>query len=137
MTLLFYAHSGLRYLVLLAGIAAVAYLAFALATGRSAERPGRILTSTFVGFLHLQVLLGLLLMVTGIFYGALMGHLVMMLLAAVVAQGAASMARRSTDPGRALRLRLAGVAVALFLIVGGVMAIGRSVFGSGAPSVVG
>jgi hypothetical protein len=136
MTFLFHAHSGLRYLVLIAGIAAVAYFAFALATGRTAERPARILTAMFVGFLDLQIVLGLLLMVAGIFYGALMGHLVMMLLAAAAAHGASVMARRSADPRRALQIRLAGVVVALLLIVGGVMAIGRSVFGSGAPSVL-
>lgn len=137
MNLLFHAHSGLRYLVLLAGLAAVVYFAYSLATNRTAERPARVLTSVFVGFLDLQILLGLLLMVTGIFYGALMGHLVMMLLAAAAAHGASVVARRSDDARRALQIRLAGVTVALFLVAGGVMAIGRSLFGSGAPSMVG
>lgn len=136
MTFLFHAHSGLRYLVLLSAVVALGYYAYALATGRTAERPARTLTAVFVGFLDLQVLLGLLLMVTGIYYPALMGHLMMMLLAVVVAHGASVAARRSDDFRRALQIRLAGVVVALVLIVGGILSIGRAVFGSGAPSVV-
>lgn len=137
MTFLFHAHSGLRYLVLLSGIVAVAYLAYALATGRGEEKPARIVTSAFVGLLDLQILLGLLLMVTGIFYGALIGHLVMMLLAAAVGHWAAATAKRPSEGARATKIRLVGVAVALFLIVGGVMSIGRSIFGSAPPTVVG
>lgn len=137
MTFLFYAHSGLRYLVLLAGLVAVAYLAYAAATGRGADRPSRIVTAAFTGLLDLQIVLGLLTMVTGIYYPALIGHLVMMLLAAAVAHGASITARRPEQAARAATIRLAGVAVALLLIVGGIVSIGRAVFGSGAPSMVG
>lgn len=133
--LFFHAHSGLRYLVLLAAFVAVAYLLYALATGRATERASRVLTSVFVGLLDLQILLGLLLMVSGIYYPALMGHLMMMILAAVVAHGASVMARKA-EPRRALMLRLLGVAGALVLIVGGILSIGRSIFGAGVPSVV-
>lgn len=136
MTFLFYAHSGLRYLVLLAGIVAVAYLAFALATGRRSEKPERIVTASFTGLLDLQILLGLLVMVTGIFYSALIGHLVMMLLAAGVVHWTSATAKKPAEAGRATKLRLVGVVVGLVLIVGGVMSIGRSVFESGPPSMV-
>ncbi len=136
MTALFYAHSGLRYLVLLAAFVAVGYLAYSAATGRGAERTARVVTAVFVGLLDLQIVLGLLLMVMGTYYPAIVGHLFMMLLAAAAAHGASVAARRSGNAGRATKIRLAGVAVALLLIVGGIMSIGRSVFGSGAPSIV-
>lgn len=141
MTGLFYAHSGLRYLVLLAGAVAVVYLAVALARRRPAARADRIVMAIYVGLLDLQVVLGLILVATGIFYGALMGHLVMMLAAAAVAHAAAAVARRgdaAPDPARnPNRIRVIGVLVSLGLVAGGIVAIGRSIFGSGAPSVTG
>ncbi|MBZ4416940.1 hypothetical protein [Myxococcus sp. RHSTA-1-4] len=122
----FYAHSGLRYLVLLAGILAFAYCVFGLATNRPFDKGGRILGASFAGLLHLQVLLGILVLVTRIYYPALIGHIVMMVFAAVVAQLAMSLNRRRPQPG--FTLPVVGVGVALILIIGGIMAIGRGVF---------
>lgn len=136
MEALFYAHSGLRYLVLLAGIVALLFFAYALATHRPAGRGGRIATAAFTGLLDLQIVLGLILMASGIYYGALIGHMVMMLLAAVVAHGASAMARRAGDARREYTIRLVGVLGALVLIAGGIMSIGRSLFGSGAPTLL-
>jgi hypothetical protein len=134
MNLLYQAHSGLRYLVLLAGI--VAALVFAY--GLIARRPvgaARGLTSAFTGLLDLQILLGLGLVIGGVFYGALIGHLVTMLLAAVAAHVSAVMARRATDERRALVIRLVGVVLTLALIAAGITAIGRGLFAS-APMTV-
>lgn len=137
MTALFHAHSGLRYLVLLAGFVAVLVYALAVARRRPASGGDRTLMAVFTGLLHLQVLLGIALVATGIFYGALMGHIVMMLLAAGAAQGASIVAKRATPPRNPNTIRLVGVLLALLLIVGGITAIGRSVFGTGVPSVTG
>lgn len=137
MNFLFHAHSGLRYLVLITAVAAGVYFVFALITNRTSERPARLLTAAFVGFLDLQILLGVLLMASGIYYPALTGHLVMMLLAAAAAHGASVMARRTPGARRALQVRLVGVVLAFALIAGGIMSIGRSLFGSGAPSSLG
>ena len=133
MNILFQANSGLRFLVLLVGAVALLVLLSALGTGRAA-RATRGLTAAFVGLLDLQVLLGLALVLAGIWYGALMGHLVLMVVALVVAHVASIRARRSTDARRAIVMRLVAVAVPLALIVGGIMAIGRSVFGSAPPT---
>jgi hypothetical protein len=124
--MLFYAHSGLRYLVLLAGVLAIAYFAFGLATKRPFDKGGRILGASFAGLLHTQVLLGILVLVTRVYYPALIGHIVMMVLAAGAAQGTMSANRRRPQPGFALPL--VGVGLALLFIVGGIMAIGRGVF---------
>ncbi|MCE9667604.1 hypothetical protein LY474_07225 [Myxococcus stipitatus] len=122
----FYAHSGLRYLVLLAGVLAIAYFAFGLATKRPFDKGGRILGAAFAGLLHLQVLLGILVLVTRFYYPALIGHIVMMVLAAGTAQATSSINRRRPQPGYALPL--VGAVLAFVFIIGGIMAIGRGVF---------
>lgn len=134
MNVLYHAHSGLRYLVLLLAVASIVVLGLALANGRPSKAT-RILPAAFTGTLDLQVLLGIGLVISGIFYDALAGHLVMMILAVVAAHGSSVMAKRARDDRRAVVVRLAGVAIALVLIVGGIMAIGRGVFGSAAPTV--
>jgi hypothetical protein len=62
----------------------------------------------------------------GRYYPALIGHMVMMIFAAVAAQAAFSVNRRRETPS--LQLPLAGVVVALVCIFGGVMSIGRGLF---------
>lgn len=130
---LFFAHSGLRYLVLLAGVVALVYLAWSVLGRKQGSKGGRVVMSTFVGLLDLQILLGIVLVAMGDFYPALIGHIMTMVIAAVVAHGSAAYAKR---PGvaKADAIRLAGVVVTLVLIVAGILAIGRAVFGTGAPS---
>ncbi|QRK08314.1 hypothetical protein JQX13_51770 [Archangium violaceum] len=124
---LFYAHSGLRYLVLLMGLIAVAYFAFGLATKRPVDKSVRIIGSSFAGLLDTQVLLGVILLGAGWpFYPALWGHIVMMVAAAVLAHVMLVMNRKRPNPG--YLLPLIGVGGALLLILGGIMAIGRSPF---------
>ena len=135
MTGLFHAHSGLRYLVLLAGLVAALFFLFGFLTRRPSGKGERIAMAVFTGALDLQILLGIVMVAMGNFYGALMGHLFMMLLAGVTAHVAGILARRTTDDHRAHGLRLGGVLIALLLIVGGILAIGRSVLGAGVPSI--
>jgi heme A synthase len=135
MSFLYHAHSGLRYLVLLAALAALIALAYALATGR-AGRATRVLPAVFTGLLDLQVLLGIGLVLGGLMPDIVIGHLVMMVVALIVAHGASILARRSADERRALVIRLVGITLALLIVAGGIMALGRSVVGS-APMTVG
>jgi hypothetical protein len=126
-SILFHAHSGLRYLVLLAGVASFLYSIVAAVTARPWDRPGRILFVMFIGFLDLQVLLGLILVFLWPFYPALWGHIVLMVLAAAAAHFTSIMARRRpAEPRRHLSAAL-GVAGAVILVVGGIAAIGRPV----------
>lgn len=131
MNVIFQAHSGVRYLVLLAAIVAIAYHAYALLTRRPVDRAARATASAFTGLLGLQILLGLILMATGIFYGALIGHLVMMILAIGAIQMTGAMARKKTDPASYYKISLTGMLVGIVLIALGIMAIGRSILGSG------
>jgi hypothetical protein len=123
---LFHAHSGLRFLVLLLGALNVLVLALGLARKKPFGRPHRALGAAFAGTLHLQVILGIVLVAMGRYYPQLIGHFVLMILAAVVAQVTMSLNRRKPEPG--LTLPLAGVVGALLLITGGVMAISRGLF---------
>jgi hypothetical protein len=128
MNILFHAHSGLRYLVLLAGLIALGWFAYGLATKRPVDRSVRILGSSFVGLLDTQVLLGVLLLTTWPYYPALIGHIVMMVLAAGLAHALLVVNRRRANPG--YLLPLIAVAGALVLILGGILAIGRPILGS-------
>lgn len=134
MQMLFYAHSGLRYLILVVGLVAVVYFGYAAVTRSGNEKVGRILGASFSGLVDLQVLIGLIMVAMGAFYPALIGHMFMMVGAAVVSHVAMAFARGSDRPERAFALRLMGVVIALLLIAGGILSIGRSIFGSGAPS---
>jgi hypothetical protein len=134
MTFLYHAHSGLRYLVLLAALVAIVALAYALASGRGA-RAARILPAVFIGLLDLQILLGIGLVLGGVFPDAAVGHLVMMVLAAVVAHVASVLGKRASTAQREQVMRLAGIVIALALIIGGIMALGRSVLGSAPMSM--
>lgn len=133
--MLYHAHSGLRYLVLLAGLVALIVFAYGLITRRPV-RGASALTATFTGLLDLQVLLGFGLFFGGIVYDALMGHMVMMIIAAIAANGSAILAPRATTPRQELIMRLAGVVIALVCIVIGILAIGRSVLGSAPATIV-
>lgn len=126
MTALLHAHSGLRFLVLLLGVVSLVVYGLGLATHKPFGKLHRILGASFAGSLHLQVLLGLSMVAMGRWFPQLAGHLAMMLLAAGVAQAAMTMNRKRAVPG--MKLPLIGVAGALLLIVGGVMAIGRGLF---------
>ncbi|HEV2130076.1 MAG TPA: hypothetical protein VGR27_03180 [Longimicrobiaceae bacterium] len=124
---LFHAHSGIRYLVLLAGAMAVLFFAAAWITRRPPDRAARVVMAVFAGVLDLQVLLGIVLVITGIFYPALIGHIVMMLLAVVFAHGFSIASRRSSSPRRSSGLALGGVLLAMGAIISGILAIGRAV----------
>lgn len=134
MTALYHAHSGLRYLVLLLAVVALVMFVHGYVTRRAAGKGDRVTMAAFTGALDLQILLGVGLIVAGIFYGALMGHLMMMTLAAVSAHAAAAIARKSPDDRRAHAIRLAGVGLALLLMVGGIMAIGRGPLETSIPT---
>ena len=129
MTIVFYAHSGIRYLVLLVAVAALAYLLFGLATRRDFDKLAGALTGAYLGLLDLQVLIGVALYLLFPSRPALIGHAVMMLAAVTVGHVANIMNKRREQ--KSYGVAFGGVAVSLLLVVGGIMAIGRAVLGSG------
>lgn len=125
---LFQAHSGLRFLVLLAAIVAIALLAWGWSARRPYAGPVRASVAVFGGLLGIQLLVGIGLLLVRPFYGALTGHLVMMVAAVGVAHATAAYARRRSDGRQAHAVALSGVALALLLVIGGIMAIRSSPF---------
>lgn len=121
-------HSYVRYLVLLAAVGAIVTALLGWRTAGLPPRAERALSGAFVGLLDLQIVLGLVLLLTGFpFRGQLMGHLFMMLLAAASAHVGSVVARRREPARSGSPARLVGFALALVLIVGGIMAIQRSI----------
>lgn len=126
--MLFYAHSGLRFLVLLTAAIAIAVLLWGWRSGRPFAGQSRAVTATFTGTLDLQILLGIATVLVRPWYGALIGHLVMMLAAVGAAHALTVYGRKQADPRRAHLIALVGVVLALLLIIGGIMAIRPSPF---------
>jgi hypothetical protein len=121
-------HSWVRYLVLLAGLGAIVTAVIGWGTAGLPPRAERALSGAFVGLLDVQVVIGVLLLLTGFpFYGALAGHLFMMLLAAAAAHGASVMARRREPARSGSPVRTIGFTLSLLLIAAGIMAIQRSI----------
>ena len=123
------AHSGLRYLILLGGVLTVLYASYGVVTGRAYDKTMRILASSFVGTMHLQILLGLALLFSGMFQPALTGHIFMMLFAAVAAQIPVSVMRRRPEELKSYMPHGLGALAALGMIAVGILAIGRPIVG--------
>lgn len=126
MFVLFKLHSIVRFLVLASAALAILFYAFGVLRRAPVTKAVRIFGSVFVGFLDLQILIGIALVISGRWYPALVGHLVMMLIAAAVAHVLLARNRRKPSPG--YTLPLVGVAIALVFIIGGTLAIGRGIF---------
>lgn len=122
-------HSGVRYLVLLAAVAALGAAIMAGRPGRPASRTHERTYTIFVGLLDLQVVIGIVLLLLRGFYPQLMGHIFTMLLAVAVAHGF-GIAARSRERERmqpAAGMRIAGAVLTVILVIGGIMAIGRPI----------
>lgn len=127
--MLLQAHSGLRYLVLLAAVLVIAYAAFGLATKRPYDKRIRILSGMLVGFMDLTVLLGFANIFMGTFYPQLGGHIVMMVLATALAHVVHGVMKRRPPEAQTFTPHIVGTLIVLACVFGGVMAIGRPLVG--------
>jgi hypothetical protein len=124
---LFHAHSGLRYLVLLLGVIAAVWGLVLAARGQGPGRVGRILGASFVGVLDLQIVLGIVLLLLRGFYPALFGHIMTMVVAAVLGHAAVIAARQHPETRRGALWLGGGALATLALVTLGITAIGRPV----------
>lgn len=120
------AHSGWRYLVLLAVLVA---LIVPLATLREGDSGGWTMRAVRIlaVVLDVQLLLGIGLLFVLPFYPALMGHIVMMVAAVALAHLLVISLRRRSPAERTAALPLTGVAIILAIIVAGILSIGRPI----------
>lgn len=126
----FMAHSGVRYLVLLAAIVATAYLLMAVMQRRPFGKASRTLSAIYTGLLDLQTLLGLINMMVVPFYPRLLGHIFLMFGAVFAAHGFVMTNKSKSEAEQTNLAPLLGVVVSVGLIILGIMAIGRPIFGS-------
>ena len=124
------AHSGFRYLVILAGLIVIGYAAFGMVTGRPDDKTMRITSAVFTGLVDVTVLLGVVTLLSGTFYPALVGHITMMVLATIIAHVVSVVVKRRPEEERTYAPHLVGTLVVLGLIAAGIMAIGRPLVGS-------
>ena len=124
------AHSGFRYLVMIAGLIVIGYAVYGMATGRSYDKTMRITSAVFTGLVDLTALLGIVTLLSGTFYPALIGHMKMMVLAIVVAHVVSVVIKRRPEEERTYTPHLVGTLVVLGLIAVGIMTIGRPLVGS-------
>ncbi len=125
---LLHTHSFLRYLVFLAAVLHLGYSAVQLYGNQPFNKLGRVLSAVSMSLIHLQVVLGLLMLSLGVFYPKLIGHVVLMLLAAVLVTVMHSKNKRAAVPN--WKRPLVGTGGALVLIVLGILSIGRGIFSS-------
>jgi hypothetical protein len=122
-------HSGFRYLVLLAALVLIGYSVYGLVTKRDYDGRVRVLSAVFTGLLDVTVLLGAINLFTGVFYPQLGGHIVMMLLAAVLAHVVHGVMKRRPPESQTYTPHIVGTLIILGLIVAGTLAIGRPIVG--------
>lgn len=128
--MLFAAHSGVRFLVLAAGLAVVVHAAIGWFGKRPYSPAVARTASAFAGLLHLQILLGGAVLFVRPFHTLLLAHMAPMVAAALVAQVTASVVKRRPMEARTYGPHLLGAALALLLVAMGILAIGRGIFES-------
>ena len=127
--MLFYAHSGLRYLVLLTGVLVILYALWGVMSKRPYDKTMRILSLLFVMSIDLTALLGVSYLFVGTFYPQLGGHIVTMILAVVVAHVVSAVMKRRPVEERTYMPHVLGTAIVLGLVATGILAIGRPIVG--------
>jgi hypothetical protein len=120
-------HSGTRYLVLLVGVLTALYAIVGIAARRPFDRGGLVMLRIFGGLVDLQVVLGIITLITRTYFAALIGHIVMMVAAAAVLHMATVRLKKLPETQRSYRRLLASALVPLGLIVAGILAIQRAI----------
>src|ERR687892_307021 len=96
---LFHAHSGLRYLVLLAGAVAFLWFLYGAIARKPWRAPAPAALAAVLGLLDLQALIGIVLWIGGRTAAGIVEHLSLMLAAAVAVHVASIVHKRRTEPG--------------------------------------
>ena len=122
----FMAHSGWRYLILLAGLATVVYGLYGAVTNRAYDKPMRVTSSVFAGTMHAQILIGIAMLFAGQFNPQSGLHIVMMLFAAACAQIPVSVMRRRPVEQRTYAPHAVFAAASLAMIVLGIVSLPSS-----------
>ena len=128
---LLHTHSGLRYLILLLGIAVVVYAIRGVATKAPYDNRMRVMGGVFALLMDLNIFIGFVALFGRSFQPYLIGHIIMMVFAAVAAHIVPSVMKRRPMEERTYLPHAVGAIVALGLVAAGILALpaGR-IFGS-------
>jgi len=121
----FYAHSGFRYLALLAGLAVIGYGVWSLATKRPHDQRLYNVAASYRLLMDLTLFLGVALLFSGRFYPAVGTHIVLMILATVIAHIVPMVMRKREPEERTVMPYIVATAVSLGLVVVGTVMLGR------------
>lgn len=127
--MLLHLHSGLRYVVLLLGLAVIAYAVYGIAAKRPYDQRMRALAAAFTGAIDLTALVGIAHLFTSRFYSQLSGHIAMMILAVAVAHVVSAVMKRRPPEQRTYMPHVIGTIIVLAIISFGILAIGRPIVG--------
>jgi len=132
--MLFHLHSGLRYLVLLAGLAVVAYALWGTATKRPHDATMKKLAITFRSFMDVTLFSGIVMVTVGYNFDANAGlHVVLMMLATVVSHIVPAVMRKRKQEQRTLLPYAVATAIVLGMVIVGTLSLGRPALGWGEP----
>ena len=127
---MYHLHSGLRYLVLLAGVAVIGYAIYALVTGRPYDRTIRNLSATFMLTVDVTAFVGLTLTVSRrVMVPGMGGHVASAVFAVVVLHVVSAVQRRRPPEERSHAPHLVSAVVALALVWVAIASIGRPLIG--------
>ena len=127
--MLLHLHSGLRYVVLLLGVAVIAYAGFGVATKRAYDQRMRALAAAFTGAIDLTALVGLAHLFTSRFYAQLGGHIAMMVLAVAVAHAVSAVMKRRPPEQRTYMPHMVSAIIVLAIVSFGILSLGRPIVG--------
>jgi len=132
--MLFHLHSGLRYLVLLAGLAVIVYALWRVAKRRPHDATMKKLAITFRSLMDVSLFSGIVMVTVGYNFDANAGlHVVLMMLATVVSHIVPAVMRKRKQEQRTLMPYAVATAVVLGMVIVGTLSLGRPAFGWGEP----
>jgi hypothetical protein len=128
--MLLHLHSGLRYLVLLAGLAVIGYALWGVAKKRPHDATMKKLAITFRSLMDVTLFSGIVMVTVGYNFDANAGlHVVLMMLATVVSHVVPAVMRKRRQDQRTLLPYAVATAVVLAMVVVGTLSLGRPAFG--------
>ncbi len=130
--ILYYAHSGFRWIVMVAAVVALIYMIYGLITRRAYDRSASLVMTIFVRCIEIQLLLGIVLIILyaialGTFLPSWWGHLILMTIAVIVAHMYQGFKKRP-DSARYV-VGIVSIVATIVLVILGVMALGGSRWG--------
>ncbi|GMV04951.1 MAG: hypothetical protein AMXMBFR53_12310 [Gemmatimonadota bacterium] len=124
--MLLHLHSGLRYLILLAGLAVILYALHGVIKKRPHDATMKNLAITFRSLMDVTLFTGIVVVMTGFgFYNDLGVHVILMLLATVVSHVVPAVMRKRKQEERTLLPYAVATAIALAMVALGVLSIAK------------